>query len=92
MQEEESLIICVGSLIICCNQNVEVRPSVLEPLYVILLLLNQGLDLALKSPRTTVKKALLAVVVSRFNLKLLANASKSSSDWLDEQIYRYKST
>ena len=29
MQDEESPIICVGSLIICCNPNVEVIPSIL---------------------------------------------------------------
>ena len=29
MQDKESPIICVGSLIICCNQNVEVIPSIL---------------------------------------------------------------
>ena len=48
MQEEESLIICVGSLIICSNPNVEVRPSILEPSYVVLSPLNQRFDLALK--------------------------------------------
>ena len=62
MQEEESPIICVGSLIICCNPNVEVIPSILEPSYVVLLPLNQTFDLALKSPRTTIKKVLLAVL------------------------------
>ena len=89
MQEEESPIICVGSLIICCNPNVEVIPSLLEPSYVVLSPLNQRFDLTLKSPRTTVKKVLLAVAASRFNSKLFANASKSSCDWLGEQ---YKDT
>ena len=89
MQEEESPIICVGSLIICCNPNVEVIPSILEPSYVVLSPLNQRFDLALKSPRTTVKKVLWAVAVSIFNSKLLANDSKSSCDWLGE---RYKDT
>ena len=89
MQEEESPIICVGSLIICCNPNVEVIPSILEPSYVVLSPLNQRFDLALKSPRTTVKKVLWAVAVSIFNSKLFANDSKSSCDWLGEQ---YKDT
>ena len=89
MQEEESPIICVGSLIICCNTNVEVIPSILEPSYVVLLPLNHGFDLTLKSPRTAVKKVLWAVAVSIFNSKLFANDSKSSCDWLGE---RYKDT
>ena len=87
MQEEESPIICVSSLIICCNLNAEVIPSVLEPSHVVLLSLNQRFDLALKSPRTEVKKVLSAVVASRFNSKLFANPSKSSRNWLGE---RYK--
>ena len=56
MQVAESPIICVGSLIICCNPNVKVIPSILEPSYVVVSPLN--FDLALKSPRTTVKKVL----------------------------------
>ena len=79
----------VGSLIICCNPNAEVIPSILEPSYVVLSSLNQRFDLALKSPRTTVKKVLWAVAVSIFNSKLFANDSKSSCDWLGEQ---YKDT
>ena len=61
MQEEESPIIRVGSLIICCNPNVEVIPSILES----------------KSAITRVKKVLLAVAASIFNSKLFANESKS---------------
>ena len=80
MQEEESPIICAGLLIICCNPNVEVKPSVLEPSYVVLSPLNQRFDSGLKSPRTTVKKVLLAVAVSIFNSRLFANDSKSSCD------------
>ena len=52
MQEEESTIMCVDSLIICCNPNVEVIPSILEPSYIVLSLLNQRFDLALNSPRS----------------------------------------
>ena len=86
MQDEESLLICVGSLIICCNPNIEVIPSLLEPLYVVLLPLNQRFDFALKSPRAIV---IWAVAVSVFNSKLFTNDSKSSCDWLGE---RYKDT
>ena len=87
MQDGESPIICIGSLIFCCNPYVEVISSILEPSYVVLSPLNQRFDLALKSPRTTVKKVLWAVAVSIFNSKLFANDSKSSCDWLGE---RYK--
>ena len=52
------------SLIICCNPNADVIPSILEPSYVVLLPLNQRVGLALKSPRITVKKVLLAVAAS----------------------------
>ena len=52
MQEEESPIICASLLIICCNPNVEVIPSILEPSYIVLSLLNQRFDLALNSPRS----------------------------------------
>ena len=89
MQEEESPIICVGSLTICYNPNVEVIPSILEPSYVFLSPLNQRFDLALKSPSKTVKKVLWAVAVSIFNSNMFANDLKSSCDWLGE---RYKDT
>ena len=46
---------CVGSLIICRNPNWEVTPSILEPSYVVMLLLYQRLDFALKLPRMTEK-------------------------------------
>ena len=86
MKEEESPIICAGTLIICCNQNVRVIPSILEPSYVVLLLLNQRLNLASKSTRPAVKKVLLAVAVSRFFSKLSANASKSLAIGLSNDI------
>ena len=75
MQEEESPLICVGSLIICSNPNAEVIPSILERSYVALSPLNQRFDLALKSPRTV----LWAVAVSIFNSKLFPNDSKKIS-------------
>ena len=48
-------MICVSYLTICCNLNVEVILSILEPSCVFLMPLNQRFDLALKSTRTTVK-------------------------------------
>ena len=77
MQEAESTIVCVGSLITCCNPSAEVIPSILESSCVALSPLNQRFDLGLKSPRTINKKVLVAVAASRFN-------SKSSCDWLGE--------
>ena len=85
MREKDSPIICVSSLIICCNANVEVIPSILEPSYVVLSPLNQRFDLASKSPRATVKKVWLAVAMSIFNSKLFANYAKSYCDWLGER-------
>ena len=89
MQEEESSIICAGSIIICCNPDAEIIPSILEPSYVVLSPLNQRFDFALKSTRTTVKKVLLAVAASKLHSKLSANASKSFCNWLGE---RHKDT
>ena len=60
MQEKESSIISVCPLIICCNLNVEVIPSILEPSYV----------KKVQQLKKRVKKVLLAVAVSIFNSKL----------------------
>ena len=65
-------------MIICCDPNWEVTPSILEHSYVVMLLLYQRLDLALKSPRMTVRKGLFVMMGSRFSLMLLINDSKSS--------------
>ena len=68
----------MDSLIICCNPNWEVTQSVLEPSYVVISLLHQGLDFALKSPRMTVRKGLFTITESRLYSRLLTNDSKSS--------------
>ena len=60
IHDEASPIICVDSLIIYRNTNWEVTPSILEPSYVVMSLLYQRLDLALKSPRMTVRKGYLS--------------------------------
>ena len=86
IQEEESAIRCVGSLISCCNPNWEVIASILETSYDVLSPLNQRSDFILKSPR---KNGLFAVTTPMFNSKLLANDSKSSCEWFGE---RYKET
>ena len=53
-------------------------PSIFEASYDVLSLLHQRLDLALKSPRKTVKKGLFAKIVSRFSSKFFRNVSNSS--------------
>ena len=80
MQEDKFLIWCFGSLISCYNPNWEVMPSIFEASYDVLSLLHQRLDLALKSPRKTVKKGLFAKIVSRFSSKFFRNVSNSSWD------------
>ena len=52
IHSDEPPIINVGSLIACCEPSWEVTPSVLESSYVIMLLLYQRLNFALKPPRT----------------------------------------
>ena len=52
IHSDEPPIINVGSLITCCEPSWEVTPSVLESSYVIMLLLYQRLNFALKPPRT----------------------------------------
>ena len=68
----------LGSLIICCNPNWEVTPSILEPSYAVTSLLSQRLDFTLKSPRMTVRKGLFTITKPRLYSKLLINDSKSS--------------
>ena len=88
IHEDESPIICVGSLIIYSNPNWEVTPSILEPSYVVMSLLYQRLVFTFKSPRTkrrySVRKGFYTITESRFNSKLLINDSKSSWHWLGE--------
>ena len=69
---------CVSFSIIYCNPNWEVTPSILEPSYVVMSLLDQRLNFALKSPRTIVRKGIFTITESRFNSRLFINDSKSS--------------
>ena len=84
IHEDEPPTMCVGSFIICSNLNWEVTLSILETSYVLVSLLYKKLVFELKSPRTTVRKGLFTITVSRRNAKLLINDSKSSWDWLGE--------
>ena len=55
--------------------------------HVVISCLYQLDDLALKSPKMTIKYGFLLVILSELSSKLSANFSKTSSDWLGE---RYK--
>ena len=90
MQKDEFPVWCVGSLIRCCSPNWEVMPSIFEPSYDVLSLLHQRFDLTLKSPRATVKKGLFAKIVSKFSSKFFRNVSKSSWDWLVNDIKQWR--
>ena len=85
MYDNESPIMCVSCLTIFSNPNWEVTPSILEPLYEVMSLLNYRHVFVLKSPRTTVRKGLFTITEPWFNSDLLINDSKSSWDWLDER-------
>ena len=52
---------CVSCLTIFSNPNWEVTPSILEPLYEVMSLLNYRHVFVLKSPRTTVRKGLFTI-------------------------------
>ena len=79
----------VGSLIISISPNWQVISSILEPLYVVMPLLYQGLDFTLKSSRMIVRKGLFTITESRLDSGLLRNDSKSSWHWLGQ---RYNET
>ena len=87
MQEEEFPRMWVGSLINCCRPNCEITASILEPSYVVLLCSYQVEDLALKSPRTTVKNGFWLLILSNASYKWSASSSKESDYWLGD---RYK--
>ena len=90
INDKESPIQYVCSLIICCSPNWEVTPSILEPAYGVMWLLYQRLDFALKSPKMTATKALFIITESRFNSRLLINDSQLSWHWFVEQYNEIK--
>ena len=65
MQDTECPWMWVGSLIICCSPNWEVKASILEPLERVVSPVYQFLDFALKSPMATIKNGLVAETASR---------------------------
>ena len=88
--DEKLQIKCVDSLIICCNPYWKVKPSLLEPSSVVILLLYQRLNFALKSPRMTARKGLFTVTESKLYSRLLINNSKPSWLWLGERYNEIK--
>ena len=70
--------------------NCNVIASILEPSHIVVSCLYQLDDLALKSPRMTIKYGFLFVTLSKLSSKLSANFSKTSSDWLGERYKKVK--
>ena len=60
----------------------DVIALIFEPSYVVVSFLCQLDDLALTSPRMTIKYGFLLAILSKLSSKLSANFSKTSGDWL----------
>ena len=80
IHEEELFKICVGSLISWCKPFCEVTASIFLPSSLVISLLYQLLDLALKSLRATIKKRFFWARVSKVNSKMSRNDTKLSDD------------
>ena len=74
----------VGSLITCLRSYSVAKQSILVPSKLLLSLMHQLDDQALKSPIETAKKGLLSVVASKFHFKSSRNESKLSAVWLGD--------
>ena len=72
-------------LITCLRSYSLAKQSILIPSSLVLTLMRQLDDLALKSRSATAKKGLLSVNASKFNLKLSGNESKLSAVWLGDR-------
>ena len=72
-------------LITCFRSYSLAKQSILVPSSLLLTLMRQLNDLALKSRSATTKKGLLSVNASKFNLKLSRNESKLSPVWLGDR-------
>ena len=84
MQEDELFKTWVGLFMIWWKPKLDVKKSLFEPLKLVLSLVYQDLDLALKSPRTTIMKGFFSSMWSKFNLRFSKNVSKSSLFWLGD--------
>ena len=74
----------VGSLIICCYPNWELITSILESSKVVVSLVCQILDFALKPLMVTSKTGMVDEKASKVSPKLYQQPSKSSLDWFEE--------
>ena len=90
MQEEDFAKTWVGSLIIICNPNCEVKVSILAPPHDVLSCLYQFSDFTLKSPKTTIRNGLWLAISSRVNSRLSANWSNISVGWLGDRSKEMK--
>ena len=78
MQENNVSKVCVGSLIIWCKPFCEVNVSIFAPSELVLSLIHQLHDFALKSPNATTKNELKVVALSKFNSRFFINELNSS--------------
>ena len=86
VQDDESVKMCVGSWTNCCKPNWDVIAWILEPSHVAVSCLYQLDDLVLKSSWMAIRYRFLFVILSRLSSKLSENFSKTSWDWLGEQL------
>ena len=77
MQENDISKICVGSLIIWCKRFREVNLSFFAPLKLVLSLMHQLHNSALKSPNTAIKNGFQVVALSKFNFRFFINELNS---------------
>ena len=73
MQEDDVSKICVGSLIIWCKPFCEVNVSIFAPSKLVLSLMHQFHDFALKPPNTTTKKGNIKTIEQSLRKQLISN-------------------
>ena len=84
-EEEYSATAWVGSLIICCKPNCEVKASILALSFDVLSCLYQCSDFTFKSPKTTIRNGLWLGTSSSANSRILANWSNILVGWLGDR-------
>ena len=78
--------VCVGSLVFWCKPSCEVNMSIFAPSKLVLPLIHQLCDFALKSSNTNTKNGLKSVVtLSKFSPTLFISELNSSWDWLGDR-------
>ena len=66
------------------------KTSIFQPSYVSVSCLYQSYDLALKSPKITIKYGFLLGILSKLRSTLSGNFSKTSGDWLCQRYQKIK--